>query len=89
MNATKVRTVRVILPVRKSGIIQINDGKPEDYHVSRVEGGFRLRKLETDGQTYNVAITDDGYSCQCKAFTYRKACRHGACLLALARNGKL
>jgi hypothetical protein len=82
------RTVRIIVPLahRAAGVIQIVSGADvADYHVRRLgDGTFRCRKLDEGAEAYDVTLGAGTYRCACKAWFYRRECRHGSALLALA-----
>jgi hypothetical protein len=89
MTSTKTRrVVKIILPIanRPSGVVQITDkGQSSDYHLKRMgEGVYRFRKLDEGAEAYDVTLGSGTYRCGCKAWFYRRECRHGSALLALA-----
>jgi len=98
----QARSCKILLPLLPNepsvGILRLTEGKKsDDYAVWTLPGrngdgqrGYRMLKCGSpDNDAYDIELTNDGYSCECRGFLRRHHCKRGACLSKLLEIGKL
>jgi hypothetical protein len=74
------------------GVVRITVGKEvNDYLLQSLPSdfgrAFRLTKQEEDGESYDVMLSGEHSSCECKGWLRWKRCKHRDSLQALRQRG--
>jgi hypothetical protein len=92
------RSVRVLLPLRgnSAGVIRLAVGRQHaDYLVRKLASdfgdAFRLSKVGVFGDTseYDINLSAEGQTCECRGFLRHGHCKHVDGLKALRVAGQL
>jgi hypothetical protein len=91
------RTVRLILrpTATMPGVVRIQAGREPwtDYNIARIPSdfgtAFRLVKLPSPCDCYDVLLNGIHSTCECKGFRHRRHCKHVEGLAALRSAGRI